>query len=159
MFCEKCGKQINDNAMFCSFCGYTVGKQPDNTDDSVIQMSETNAQSSHINTEIDKREFLELVENSKLKKDINTDCILIYIIAGLWTMLGYTRSLYYLVPVSIAIIVVTIVMIQKKYNYIGGIVVLVLSIISISPFGIGVGISFIRNLIKLDNSYRGHISS
>ncbi len=31
MFCEKCGKQINDDAAFCPFCGYTMGQPVENT--------------------------------------------------------------------------------------------------------------------------------
>ena len=28
MYCEKCGEEINDNALFCPYCGYKVGVQP-----------------------------------------------------------------------------------------------------------------------------------
>lgn len=31
MFCEKCGKQINDDAIFCPFCGYSMALPTDNT--------------------------------------------------------------------------------------------------------------------------------
>lgn len=31
MFCEKCGKQINDDAAFCPYCGYTVGQPAEST--------------------------------------------------------------------------------------------------------------------------------
>jgi uncharacterized membrane protein YvbJ len=27
MYCKKCGKQIDDDSMFCSFCGTKVGKE------------------------------------------------------------------------------------------------------------------------------------
>lgn len=159
MFCEKCGKQINDDAVFCPFCGYTVDKQQDNTGDSAVQIKDANTQSVSTKAEISKAEFLDLEENSKLKKAIKTDCILTYILAGLWIIVGLANEAIYIVPLSVIIIVVTIVMVHEKYNYIGGIVVLVLSIIAISPFGIGVAISLIRNLMKLDKSYSGHISS
>ncbi len=159
MFCQKCGKQINDDATFCPFCGYSMGKQYENTGASAVQTSEANPQHDHTSTAISKGEFLDLEESSKLKKAIKTDCILTYILAGLWIIVGLANEAIYIVPLSVIIIVVTIVMVHEKYNYIGGIVVLVLSIIAISPFGIGVAISLIRNLMKLDKSYSGHISS
>jgi hypothetical protein len=35
MFCEKCGKQINSDAMFCSGCGATTAKPTESPNDTV----------------------------------------------------------------------------------------------------------------------------
>ena len=44
MYCHNCGKEINDTAQFCGYCGSTVKKVPIATENSALKASEENVQ-------------------------------------------------------------------------------------------------------------------
>ena len=85
--CAQCGQFCEDGASFCTNCGTPLSRWPS---------------PSAVST---KKEFLQLPENSRLKKELNSDAIVCYICAALTVILGVfvLKSPYFLIDVIIVL--------------------------------------------------------
>ena len=81
-YCPNCGQPADDGTRFCPACGtplenaQPIAQQPDYLDGAATQKVST------------KKEFLQLPENEKLRKSINTSGIICYICAGISLLVG-----------------------------------------------------------------------
>ena len=50
MFCKKCGREINDNAKFCPYCGQSTNEEVYNVKEQKIEIKEQNKETAELNT-------------------------------------------------------------------------------------------------------------
>lgn len=113
MFCEKCGTEINDDAMFCSKCGQSVVKSErtiqtieyaNNSDTrDKTKIITNNKNSKNIRDVNEKWQILSKSENEKLKEQILANIKKIKKSNNSTLVLSLAVSVFILVDVSIPI--------------------------------------------------------
>ena len=90
--CTSCGAANEDGAKFCTYCGTALG----------VPAAGTVSYAPTANT---KKEFLQLPENAKLKKELRTSAIICYICAGITLLVGLFAAENPYVFIDVALLV------------------------------------------------------
>lgn len=90
--CTSCSAANEDGAKFCTYCGMALGVPAAGT-------------VSHAPTANTKKEFLQLPENAKLKKELRTSAIICYICAGITLLVGLFAAENPYVFIDVALLV------------------------------------------------------
>ena len=91
MFCSKCGKEINDEAVVCVHCGCATEKmrQQESVKDQPIIINNNNSASSSAAASA------AVVGRVRRKRSLLFDLFMICITGGLWIIWMFIRPKYY----------------------------------------------------------------
>ena len=110
-YCPNCGQPVEEGTKFCATCGapiqaaQTPVQQPVQTPVQQPVQQPTFPGAAAPQKAATKKEFLELPENAKLKKEINTSGIFCYVCAALSVVVGVLLAGNYAVLLDAVILI------------------------------------------------------
>lgn len=105
--CPYCGQPNQDSAKFCTSCGAALAEQAPDTGAGSLYAEKPSYASAAPYTPVvtTKKEFIDLPENAKLKKELKTSGIICYICAGITLVMGLLVSGNYYIILDVALLV------------------------------------------------------
>ena len=166
MFCPKCGKELENDAAFCGYCGAQM-KDPA-VSGTYTQPAYANATPAIDRGTVSKKEFIEKYASPALRKSINSMAITCYILAAVSAVFGiaWTHNFYALIDVVI-LLALTLGMHLGK-SKICAIILLIVSIIECVLTTINMGMlsgwwwiiasaSAVASFVRLDKEYNSFL--
>lgn len=164
MFCPKCGKEIENGAAFCGYCGATLKEEPQYGSYYQQPAPEANATVGVDRQKISKKEFIENYASQPLRKSINSISIVCYALAAISAVSSVVMTHNFFALIDVAVLLALTLGMHLGKSKICAILLLIVSIIEcvMTTIMLGTisgwwwviaGISAVSSFVKLDKEY------
>lgn len=164
MFCPKCGKELENGAAFCGYCGASLKAEPQYGSYYQQPAPEAAAAVEIDRQKVSKKEFIENYASQPLRKSINSISVVCYALAAISAVTGVTMTHNFYALIDAAILLALTLGMHLGKSKICAILLLIVSIIEcvLTTIMLGTisgwwwivaGISAVSSFVKLDKEY------